>query len=72
MQGVVTTGRTTSVHRLFYTSTVPHAQSVFLHNAFGVDVGEGRSFLHIRHHGRVIHPEPAVLSSSATTVGKYL
>ena len=43
-----------------------------MHNAFGVEVGEGRSFLHVRQHGRMIHPEPAVLSTSAPAVGEHV
>ena len=48
------------------------AQSVLVHHAFGVQVGEGRSFLHVRQHGQVMHPEPAVLSTSAPTIGEHL
>ena len=48
------------------------AHPVFVHHAFGVEVGDGRSFLHIRQHGRLTHPEPAVLSTSAPTVGEHL
>ena len=48
------------------------AQSVLVHHAFGVEVGESRSFLHVRQHGRFMHPEPAVLSTSAPTVGEHL
>ena len=43
-----------------------------MHHAFGVEVGESRSFLHVRQTGRVTHPEPAVLSTSAPTVGEHL
>ena len=48
------------------------AQSVLVHHAFGIEVGESRSFLHIRHHGRFIHPKPAVLSASAPTTCEHL
>ena len=48
------------------------AQAVLVHHAFGVEVGESRSFLHVRHHGRFIHPKPAVLSTSAPTTGEHL
>ena len=43
-----------------------------MHHAFGIEVGESRSFLHVRQHGRAVHPEPAVLSTSAPTVGEHL
>ena len=43
-----------------------------MHHAFGVEVGESSSFLHVRQHGRVTHPEPAVLSTFAPTVGEHL
>ena len=45
---------------------------VLVHHAFGVEVGEGRPFLHVRQHGRVMHPEPAVRSTTAPTVGEHL
>ena len=45
---------------------------VLVHNAFGVEVGEGHPFLHVRQHGRVMHPESAVRSTSAPTVGEHL
>ena len=45
---------------------------VLVHHAFGVEVGEGRPFLHVRQHGRVMHPEPAVRSTSAPTVDEHL
>ena len=45
---------------------------VLVHHAFGVEVGEGRLFLHVRQHGRVKHPESAVRSTSAPTVGEHL
>ena len=45
---------------------------VLVHHACGVKVGEGRSFLHVRQHGRVSHPEPAVFSTSAPTVGEHV
>ena len=48
------------------------AQSVLVHHAFGVEVGESCSFLHVRHHGRVMHPEPTVRSTSTPTVGEHL
>ena len=48
------------------------AQSILVHHAFGVKVGDGRALLHVRQHGRVTHPEPEVLSTSAPTVGEYL
>ena len=47
-------------------------QSVLVHHAFGVEVGEGRPFLHVRQHSRVTHPEPAVRSTSAPTIGQHL
>ena len=56
----------------FYTSTGPVLTPVLVHHAFGVEIGESRSFLHVRQHGRVTHPEPAVLSTSAPTVGEHL
>ena len=43
-----------------------------MYHAFGVEVGEGRPFLYVRQHGRVTHPEPAVHSTSAPTVGEHL
>ena len=43
-----------------------------MQHAFGVEVGEGRPFLHVRQHGRVIHPEPAVRSTSVPTVSEHL
>ena len=45
---------------------------VLVQHAFGIEVGEGRPFLHVRQHGRMTHPEPAVLSTSAPTVGEHL
>ena len=45
---------------------------VLVHHAFGVEVVEGSPFLHVRQHGRVMHPEPAVRSTSAPTVGEHL
>ena len=48
------------------------AQTVLVHHAFGVEVGESCSFLHVRQHGRFMQPEPAVLSTSAPTVGEHL
>ena len=45
---------------------------VLVHHAFGVEVGEGRPFLHVRQHGRVMHPEPAVRSTSPPMVGEHL
>ena len=45
---------------------------VLVHHAFSVEVGEGRPFMHVRQHGRVIHPEPAVRSTSAPTVGEHI
>ena len=47
-------------------------QPVLVHHAFGVEVGEGRPFLHVRQHGRVMHSESAVRSSSAPMVGEHL
>ena len=44
----------------------------FFHHAFGVEVGESSLFLHVRQHGRVTQPEPAVISTSAPTVGEHL
>ena len=44
---------------------------VIVHHEFGVEVGEGRPFLHVRHHGRMTHPEPAILSTPAPTVGEH-
>ena len=53
---------------------VPQASAhpVLVHHAFGVEVGDDRPFLHIRQNGRLTHPEPAVLSTSAPTVGEHL
>ena len=45
---------------------------VLVHHAFGVEIGEGRPFLHVRQHSRVTHSEPAVLSTSAPRVGEHL
>ena len=45
---------------------------VLVHHAFGVEVCEGRPFLHVRQHGRVMHPESAVRSTSAPMVGEHL
>ena len=45
---------------------------VLVHHAFGVKVGEGRPFLHVRQHGRFMHPESTVLSTSAPPVGEHL
>ena len=47
-------------------------QPVLVHHAFGVEVGKGHSFLYVRQHGRVTHPEPAVLTTSAPTVGEHV
>ena len=60
------------MHRLFLHVHRTRAHPVLVHHAFGVEVGESRSFLHVRQHGRVTHPEPAVLSTSAPTVGEHL
>ena len=43
---------------------------VLVHHAFGVEIGDGSPFLHVRQHGRVMHPESTVLS--APTVGEHL
>ena len=48
------------------------AHPVFEHHAFCIEVGEGGSFLHIRQHGRVVHSEPTILSTSAPSIGEYL
>ena len=48
------------------------AHPVLVHHAFGVEVGEGRPFLHVRQHGRVSHSEPAVLTISASAVGEHI
>ena len=48
------------------------AHPVFEHHAFCIEVGESSSFLHIRQHGRVVHPEPAILSTTAPSIGEYL
>ena len=48
------------------------AHPVLVHHAFGVEVGEGRPFLHVRQNARVIHPESAVCSTSAPTVVEHL
>ena len=45
---------------------------VLVNHAFGIEVGEGRSFMHVRQHGRVMHPEPAVLSTSAPAVCEHV
>ena len=47
------------------------AHPVLVHHTFGVEVGEGRPFLHVRQHGRLTHPEHAVLSTSAPTIGEH-
>ena len=60
------------MHRLFLHVHRTRAHPVLVHHAFGVEVGESSSFLHVRQHGRVTHPEPAVLSTSAPTVGEHL
>ena len=60
------------MHRLFLHVHRTRAHPVLVHHAFGVEVGESRSFLHVRQHGRVTHPEHAVLSTSAPTVGEHL
>ena len=60
------------MHRLFLHVHRTRAHLVLVHHAFGVEVGESSSFLHVRQHGRVTHPEPAVLSTSAPTVGEHL
>ena len=46
-------------------STRPYAPRDWRRNS------EGRPFLHVRQHGRLTHPEPAVLSTSAPTVGEH-
>ena len=48
------------------------AHPVFVHYALVIEIGEGRSFLHVCQHGRVSHPEPAALSNSAPTVGQHV
>ena len=48
------------------------SQSVLVHHAYVVEVGEGRSFLHESEHGRVKHQEPAVLIASGPTVGEHV
>ena len=60
------------MHRLFLHVHRTRAHPVLVHHAFGVEVGDSHSFLHVRQHGRVTHPEPAVLSTSAPTVGEHL
>ena len=62
----------TRLHRLFLHVHRTRALPVLVHHAFGVEVGESRPFLHVRQHGRVADPEPAVLSTSAPTVGEHL
>ena len=47
-------------------------QPVLVHLAFGVEVGEGSPFLHVRQHGLLTHTEPPVLSTSAPTIGEHL
>ena len=39
--------------------------------AFGVKVGEGSSFLHVRQHGRFMRAETTVRSTSTPTVGEH-
>ena len=48
------------------------AQSIVVYHTFGVEVSVGRPFLHICQHGQVTNPEPAVLSTSAPTVGEHV
>ena len=60
------------MHRLFLHVHRTRAHPVLVQHAFGVKVGESRSFLHVSQHGRVTHSEPAVLSTSAQTVGEHL
>ena len=60
------------MHRLFLHVHRTRAHPVLVLHAFGVEVGEGRPFLHVRQHGRVTHSEPAFLSTSAPTVGEHL
>ena len=60
------------MHRLFLHVHRTRAHPVLVHHAFGVEVGESRSFLHVSQHGRVTHSESAVLSTSAPTVGEHL
>ena len=62
----------TTVHRLYLHVHRTRAHPVLVHHAFGIEVGESRSFLHVRQHGRVTHPEPAVLSTSAPPAGEHL
>ena len=45
---------------------------VLVHHAFGIEVGEGCPFLRVRQHRRVMHPESAVHSTYAPTVGEHL
>ena len=45
---------------------------VLVHHALGVAVVEGRPFLHVRQHGRVTHPEHAVLSTSVPMDGEHV
>ena len=44
---------------------------VLVHHAFGVKEGECIPCLHVRHHGRFMHPETTVRSTSAPTVGEH-
>ena len=60
------------VHSLFLHVHRTRAHPVLVHHAFGIEVGESRSFLNVSQHGRVTHSEPAVLSTSAPTVGEHL
>ena len=60
------------MHRLFLHVHRTRAHPVLVNHAFSVEVNESRSFLHVRQHCRLTHLEPAVLSTSAPTVGEHL
>ena len=47
------------------------AQSVGEDFPLRIEVGERSTFLHVRHHGRVPHPETAVDPTTTTSIGQH-
>ena len=47
------------------------AQSVGEDFSLRIEVGERSTFLHVRHHGRVPHPETAVDPTTTTSIGQH-
>ena len=44
------------------------AHPVLVHHAFGVEVGESRTFMYVRQHGPVVHQKSTVLCTSAPPI----